>query len=362
MSIDINISNYESYLLSYIDGELSGEEQAALELFLQKHPQFKQELELLEGVRLVPDEKVVFENKASLYKTTSADGVDYEELMLGYIDGELTPAEEQTLQVYLAQHPAAQKELALLQAVKLTPDTNLVFGDKASLYRSTEHRVAPMYRRIGWGAAAAAVVAGLIIWLLPAGNQQQQTPPALAQNTPHTVTAPKVNTAPAPEAVTTTAIPAPATPVTPATADARPNQPLLAKSNKPAATREKKPTPAAAPAITTNVAVTTATPKADAPVMSQLPPQRNSVDELVEQHLQQANTAHVAAVKPESNKETVMASTATITDNAAVKKINPVTEQPGIQGELIMSVSGSDSKILDKVTNVAKFFSRKRNK
>jgi hypothetical protein len=92
LSIEINISNYESYLLSYIDGELNEAEMAALELFLQKHPQFKQELELLEGVRVVPDEMIVFDNKASLYRTISADVVDYEELMLGHIDGELTAA------------------------------------------------------------------------------------------------------------------------------------------------------------------------------------------------------------------------------------------------------------------------------
>ena len=34
MSIDIHISNYEEYLCSYVDGELSPEEITALELFL----------------------------------------------------------------------------------------------------------------------------------------------------------------------------------------------------------------------------------------------------------------------------------------------------------------------------------------
>jgi anti-sigma factor RsiW len=361
LSIEINISNYESYLLSYIDGELNEAEQAALELFLQKHPQFKQELDLLEAVRAVPDESIVFDNKAALYRTASVDTIDYEELMLSYIDGELTPAEEQTLQVYLAQQPAAQKELSLLQATKLTADANLVFGDSASLYRSTERRIAPMYRRIGWGAAAAAVVAGLIIWLLPANHSQQ--PPAYVANTPGTVTAPKVTTAPAPA----TAVPEVATApvVIPVAASPRNNQPLLAKANKTAATHEKKPVVATTTQVkTTDLAANAAASKADVPVMSQLPPQRNSVDELVEQHLQQAENAHIAATaaKPDANKETVMASTASVTNTTTNNKIAAAAPQPGIQGELIMSVSGSDSKILDKVTNVAKFFSRKRNK
>ncbi|SEW07249.1 hypothetical protein [Chitinophaga arvensicola] len=357
MSIEINISNYESYLLSYIDGELNEAEQAALELFLQKHPQFRQELELLEGTRLVPDTKLVFDNKAALYRSSSPAQVDYEELMLGYIDGELTPAEEKTLQAYLEQHPAAQQELKQLQAVKLTPDTSLVFADKASLYRSSKRRVSPIYRRIGWGAAAAAVVAGLIIWLMPAGQQVTQ-PPAIASATKPVVTAP-ANTTVSPE--TAPDLAGTKAPVTTAAADAAPaatpvaDAPLLAKNNKAAATRVKKPaaTPEPEPALAAT------TPKADAPVISQLPPQRNSMSEVVEQHLQQSNVT-IAAARPEV-KEPVLASTNQVTDHST-NKITPVTEAQGVPGELIMSVSGSDSKILDKVTNVAKFFSRKRNK
>lgn len=375
MSIEINISNYESYLLSYIDGELNGDEQAALELFLKKHPQFRQELELLEGTRLVPDEQLVFDNKAALYRTASPAAVDYEELMLGYIDGELTPSEEITLQAYLEQHPAAQAELRLLQATKLTTDTTLVFADKASLYRSSKRRILPVYRRIGWGAAAAAVVAGLIIWLLPAG-QQPSTAPAIASANKPTVTAPANKVSPE-------AAPQLAVPGTPQSADApllaansKPaaaqntdaslatkgksattqsaDASLLAKNSKVAASRVKKPVAVSEPTLAA------ATPKADAPVISQLPPQRNSMSEVVEQHLQQANVT-VAAVHPEI-KEPVMASTKQVTDYSNTNKVTPVTEQPAAPGELIMSVSGSDSRILDKVTNVAKFFSRKRNK
>lgn len=355
MSIEINISNYESYLLSYIDGELNETEQAALELFLQKHPQFRQELELLEGTKLTPDTHVVFDNKAALYKTAA---VDYEVLMLGYIDGELTATEEATLQEYLQQHPAAQRELALLQATKLTPDTTLVFTDKASLYRSSERRVAPVYRRMIWGAAAAAVVAGLFIWLLPAGDQPAQKP-AIAVNTPPAATVPAPAVAPA---ITTPATPdqsATATVEVPAVTP-RTNQPLLAKSRKTVTPRNSKP---AATPVNEPVLAAADAPKTEAPIISQLPPQRNSMSEVVEEHLQQTGNAHVAAVRPEVNKETVLAAANTPKTNDHLNnKIVPVTEQPGAPGELIMSVSGSDSRILDKVTNVAKFFSRKRNK
>lgn len=345
MSVRINISNYESYLLSYMDGELNREELAELELFLQQHPRCRQELELLEGARLVPDEKIVFDNKASLYRTGLAGEVDYESLMLGYIDGELTPAETQTLQEYLQKHPAAQKELAFLQSAKLTPDTSVVFADKASLYRSTQRKPVPVYRRMGWIAAAAAVVAGLFIWLLPAPDRQPQVP-SVADN--NTVTVP-VNPAPMPPAAPLAQENTPAPVVVPA------SRPQLAKNNKPAVSRQKK---AAAPVV--KAPALAAAPRPEAPVISQLPPQRNSTDELMEHHLQQPP---VAAAKTQANKEPVLAtSTALPASPENDDKIVPVTTPQRNPGELIASVSGSDSKILDKVTNVAKFFSRKRNK
>jgi anti-sigma factor RsiW len=348
LSVRINISNYESYLLSYIDGELNREELAELELFLQKHPRCRQELELLEGARLVPDEKIVFEDKASLYRTGLAGEVDYETLMLGYIDGELTPAEAQTLQEYLEKHPAAQKELAFLQSAKLTPDTSVVFADKASLYRSSERKPAPVYRRMGWIAAAAAVVAGLFVWLLPAPDRQPQAP-SVAGNTVVT----PVKPAPAPPATPLVQENTPAPVVVPVT----PSAPQLAKNNKPAVSPKK----AAAPVV--KAPALAASPRPEAPVISQLPPQRHSTDELMEHRMQQPGNAPVAVAKPEVNNEPVLAtSTALPASPDNEDKIVPVTTPQRNPGELIASVSGSDSKILDKVTNVAKFFSRKRNK
>lgn len=215
-----------------------------------------------------------------------------------------------------------------------------------------------MYRRMGWVAAAAAVVAGLVIWLLPAGNGPVQQP-AVAVNTPPAVTAP-VNTPAVVPDITPSATPgqladAAITKGTPAVTP-KTNQALPAKRSKTVTS------PVAEPATKANepVLASADAPKTDLPVISQLAPQRNSMSEVVEEHLQQAGNAHVAA-RPDT-KETVLAANTTKTDDHLNNKIVPTAEQPGAPGELIISVSGSDSRILDKVTNVAKFFSRKRNK
>ncbi|NML36001.1 hypothetical protein HHL17_02215 [Chitinophaga sp. G-6-1-13] len=362
MAVEINISNYESYLLSYVDNELNDAEQAALEQFLQKHPHLRAELDLLKGARVVPDEHVIFDQKAALYRQAPAAIVDdYESMMLSYVDGELSADETARLKSWLKEHPEAHQEMALLQVVKLEPDNTIVFENKASLYRSSRKtiRLAPYW----WGATAAAVLTGLLIWLLPAGNHHDSQP--IAGAVTHEAMKPLVSQpTPAP-------VPAPAKTETPAEAYAAPAQPEVAHTpvNR-TANRKKDAAPAkSAPVpqqLQNNNTVAAVPVPADVPVISTLPSPRNTSDEVVEKHLQ--NTT-LAALSPTDNapaaghvKETVIAANMPATPAKVSAPVVAAAAPAAVKGELILSVSGSDSRILDKVTNVAKFFSRKRNK
>ena len=63
----ITIQNYETWFLLKIDGELDHQQAAALALFLDQHPELRQELHLLEQTKL-PIPTIVFPDKSSLYK------------------------------------------------------------------------------------------------------------------------------------------------------------------------------------------------------------------------------------------------------------------------------------------------------
>src|SRR5690242_942664 len=87
---------------------------------------------------------------------------NYEEYLLNYVDGELPAAEVRELLQFLQDHPELQEELKLLQATKLEPEAELVFGDKQPLYRQEEGaKVIPLHRG-WWLSAAAAVILALI--------------------------------------------------------------------------------------------------------------------------------------------------------------------------------------------------------
>ncbi len=63
----VNLSNYEEYLLLYIDNELDPAQVAAVEQFASENLAVKKELDLLRFTRLQP-ETIAFPDKASLYR------------------------------------------------------------------------------------------------------------------------------------------------------------------------------------------------------------------------------------------------------------------------------------------------------
>lgn len=66
-SVTIKEDNYEEWLLSYIDNELSGVEKTMLEKFVAERPALKKELEVLQKTKLQP-ENIVFRDKSILYR------------------------------------------------------------------------------------------------------------------------------------------------------------------------------------------------------------------------------------------------------------------------------------------------------
>lgn len=163
----INRHNYEEFFLLYADNELTEEQRAEVEFFVQQNPDLAAELEMFAQVKLTPEEDIVFPGKASLYKTTDVDINinNYAEFFYLYIDRELDAATNEQVERFVLQHPQLQDEFTLLKQTVLQPEA-ITFGDKSSLYRSEERRrvIPVMFTRF----AVAAAVLGLIVagWLL----------------------------------------------------------------------------------------------------------------------------------------------------------------------------------------------------
>lgn len=69
----VNENNYEEYFVLYGDDELTNEEKDTVELFVYKHPQYQEEFELIQQVKLVPDNTLTFPDKTYLFRTEEDD-------------------------------------------------------------------------------------------------------------------------------------------------------------------------------------------------------------------------------------------------------------------------------------------------
>lgn len=128
----IDIHNYEAYLLDYSEGNLTGDLQVELELFLIQHPELEINLDELSLLSL-EDEVTTFSNKNALKKTDS-DLVS-ETQFIAYIEKQLPEDERLALEKSCATNPTLSKELALFASTLSTPDTSIVFENKQSLKR-----------------------------------------------------------------------------------------------------------------------------------------------------------------------------------------------------------------------------------
>src|ERR1700721_1753206 len=138
----INRTNYEEFFLLYADNELSSADKKMVESFLLQNPDLREEFLMLERSLLIPDPKIVFENKDVLLKQIFTNSMindsNYEEYFLLYADNELDKAARKDVEAFASQHPAMLESLQILLQTKLAPDTEIKFENKEILYKKEE--------------------------------------------------------------------------------------------------------------------------------------------------------------------------------------------------------------------------------
>jgi hypothetical protein len=350
LAINIDISNYEEYLLSAVDNELNEEEQAALEIFLEHHPMYRQELILLQSARFVPDEHLHFDMKEHLYRNTSSlSAGNYESYLLEYVDNELSTEMRLQVEELAQEYPHISRDLRFLQASRMEADLAVKFPDKASLYR---HRTT--VRPIWWWAAAAAIVAGVVVFTIPANRDQRQGAQLAIQQPirqvvrPQTVTADNNNGN------------------KPADTYTAPDQASVAVNQS--APSNAVPKARVIPATSVN-AVTPAshqpTPVSNqeehpaSVALSKLPQPESTSSEIVQQLKEQKEQIANAAISNELDKAPVVAKSDSRKEDAMNTRVTESSRPE--PGELVVSVTmRGDSKVLNGVANVARFFSKKK--
>ncbi len=132
--MNINKNNYEAFFLDYHEGNLSPQQVADLLLFVEQHPELKEEFESFENVTLDDLSNVSFEGKSSLKKEITLE--NKEDYFIRSVENTLTPAEKSLLENFVKQHPQFLSELELFQKTKVFADASVIFENKESLKRT----------------------------------------------------------------------------------------------------------------------------------------------------------------------------------------------------------------------------------
>ena len=140
--IDININNYEEYVIDYFDGNLNSLEEEALMSFLNRNPQLKEEFHSFNDER-ISTETIIFENKEILKKDSlllNSKESNFNELCIASIEGDLKGRHVIDFERMINSDISKKKELELFSLTKILPDNSIVFKNKDKLKITTKKR------------------------------------------------------------------------------------------------------------------------------------------------------------------------------------------------------------------------------
>ena len=156
--MQIDRSNYEIWLIDWLDGNLNEIQVEQLQHFLSENPDLKEESEDLTIFRLNPSGKT-FQHKNHLKKTTAnLSGSQFDYLSVAYLENDLSSDQETELMEIIDQDPEKKMAFELIQKTKLSP-VALSYKHKHRLIRRTIAQNVIRLSLIGLSAAAIITLA-----------------------------------------------------------------------------------------------------------------------------------------------------------------------------------------------------------
>lgn len=167
----INQSNYEAYILDYLEGTISSEDEKLLLNFLDEHPEFKVDLEVpidlilpsaIERTSL--DKTQLKKHAADLYQLKPKEYLYIKDLEEG-----LTVEEKNELDLIQPNFEQQEKEKTAYSKTILKADSSRVFSYKKQLKRAV---LIPLLAQRNVHHIAAAIAIALLVSIVWIGHKQ----------------------------------------------------------------------------------------------------------------------------------------------------------------------------------------------
>lgn len=132
----ITRSNYESYFLDFLEGNLDPSLLDEFQLFLKVNPDLAAELEMGDIITLLTNQDIRFEAKEELKKSVSYQEMEFQERAVAYYEGDLSVSEQKEFEASLSENSAEATEVQQFGKLKLVADPAIVYDNKAQLKKS----------------------------------------------------------------------------------------------------------------------------------------------------------------------------------------------------------------------------------
>lgn len=146
--MNIDIKNYQAYILDYYEGNLSEKQAAKLMSFLEKHPDLKKEFEEFEVIELRDDcdTDVTYQHKGLLKKPEPEYNLpvtdeNFELFCIAEAEGLLNEKETEELNRFVAQDPSFRNTREKYALAFAKPDEKIVFQSKEDLKKQPSMKV-----------------------------------------------------------------------------------------------------------------------------------------------------------------------------------------------------------------------------
>ncbi len=163
-NIDINRANYETYVIDYLDGKLDTIEIKCFISFLESNPDIKEEIESINEVSLVADQRVFVEKnnlkKEPVTAVNSINEINYEEFFIANYENDLSESETKSLKQFLIKNPNLNQEFDIHSKLKLSPVEAIVYSDKNKLKQKVN------LKPVWYSVAAALILLFSSYWFL----------------------------------------------------------------------------------------------------------------------------------------------------------------------------------------------------
>lgn len=152
-----NRSNYEIWLIDYLDGNLGEDQAGQLFSFLQENPDLRQEFEDISGIKIIPRGNSSV-NKSPLRKTysdLSAEQFDF--LCIAAVENDLEEDQKAELMEIVNVDPERKRIFGLIHKTKLKAP-NIKFNKKSSLRKLSVPQKVFRFSVVAISAAASLAV------------------------------------------------------------------------------------------------------------------------------------------------------------------------------------------------------------